>query len=185
MLHFDVGIDPNVCLLAADTRLEQLHLPEGWFVQVLKRKDTFKTASGWEVYVLDQCIELVVKVNSAVKKHVKLHHEGEKYDISGAVEQQRGRVKSVIEAGLATAGRAYGWRVEIPHPTTWKKLVGLKWGEGNEDNKKKAVEAKYPELHAYCSEHGLLKTINKARIHDLCDAALLSEYSWKYRIGKK
>jgi hypothetical protein len=180
-LYFDVGIDPNLCMLAVHVRLGEKAIPKGWFTHVLKKRDAFKDASSWETYVLSECINTIRFTNSLIKNFIRENGIGP-HVITCAVEQQRGRVKSIVEAGLGCAALAAGWKVLMPHPLTWKKKIGLPWGGGNASNKQEAVKAQYFSLELYCKENNTPMLMrSNSRIHDLCDAACISEYSRKCR----
>jgi hypothetical protein len=180
-LYFDVGIDPNLCMLAVHIRLGEKAIPKGWFTQVLKKRDAFKDASSWETYVLSECINTIRHTNSLIKNFIREHNIGPNVTTC-AVEQQRGRVKSIVEAGLGCAALAAGWKVLMPHPLTWKKKIGLAWGGGNASNKQEAVKVQFVALESYCRENNTFHLIkSKERIHDLCEAACISEYIRKCR----
>lgn len=194
---FDVGVDTNMCLLAVHARHGTKTIPGSWASELLQRKESFKDASTWELYVLAQCLSLTKKLTKCMKGYCD-HLGIKRYKVYAAVEQQRGRVKSIVEAGLVTSFLAEGWTVAVPHPLTWKKKVGLSWGGGNTENKKLAVSKEYEKLKLYRQEYcpklpplppleEALKKMTKKnepdRIHDLCDASLMSEYSYKCREG--
>lgn len=181
---FDVGVDPNICLIAVHARHSDVDIPGGWFNTFLKKQDAFKAASLWETYVISECIATVSKLEEVIEDYAKKNGISD-YIVNCSVEQQRGRVKTICEVGMATAGLEAGWRVNVPSPVTWKKKIGLPYGKGNADNKLQAEKRNLPRLTAYCKKHNMPKYIqdNKERIHDLCDARCLSEYSEKCREG--
>lgn len=170
-IHFYLGIDPQISLLAIHCSNDYLD-DVFWFQQILKKKVSsgFKNAEDWELYLANEINQFVDNVDNSIKSRED-HTEGS--IIYGGVEQQRGRVNSIIEAMLVAAGVRVGWRMCVPHPTTWKKSIGLKCAPGNKNNKNASVELVYDDLSKFY--HATNQKL-PARVHDLCDAKCISEH---------
>lgn len=183
--EFVVGIDPQPSLLAVCVK----HLNTGkriaWFQVLLKRKDSFPKAGDWESYIVDQCIRTVSEIETHIA-NVFLGVQNKMFYVDFAVEQQRGRVKTIPETCLATAARARGWTIRIPHPNTWKKGMGFTAEvedsahipRGNKENKAWAQKLYEKSLIEHCKSKG---TQPPKVTHHLCDAACIADYLDKLR----
>lgn len=191
-MYYAVGIDPQPSVLAcyigkfekrnvSNSQLPSLFMPMQdvfWFQVSLQRKDSFKTADEWEIYVSDQCRKTIDKIERCILADSVNSSPG---DVHLNVEQQRGRINTIPEACLVTAGLAKGWHLYVPHPTTWKKGINF-YGEdkeekkqikGNKMNKERVMELEGEHLANYCSKKNL--TVPKVS-HHLCDAACIARY---------
>lgn len=160
-----VGIDPqpnniSVCVLKAnlpsDTREPD---PEDWFMVVLMQRAVFPSAEDWQKYIWKQCTEIC---KGLVKKYPKCHVY---------VEQQRGRINSMIEQSLLGACMTNNLEVTTVHPKRWKSDHNFEKGT-NANHKNQAEYKIKPSLEKYCRKYGKPLPI---RVHDLCDAYLISE----------
>lgn len=166
-----VGIDPQPTQLAVKVEVSGDSVATiDWFNILLKLKSLFKTAEEWELYVADQCNMVI---DNIVKTISVYSGRSTKKWVYCAIEQQRGRVKSIIEACLVAATLKVGWIVCVPHPVTWKKSCKMKHGKGNTQNKIESEKMYSEELELYCAEKHILVP---KRIHDLCDAAGLCDH---------
>ncbi len=171
-VDFYVGIDPQPTLLAVHVSSEEED-SLFWYQRILKKKvsSLFKTAEEWELYVSGETNQFVDKLDGEMRGHRSWMHGVSK--IYCGVEQQRGRVDSILEAMLVSAGTAHGWIMSVPHPLTWKKSVGLTSQPGNKQNKRSSEALVADELKVFFQERNIKLP---ARIHDLCDAKLISEH---------
>src|ERR1700761_3521117 len=128
--RFFVGVDPNQCLLAFNVRDGNGdYVPKGWLTFKCKKKDTFKTSSKHSIYMAQQCVGAVRDL------HLTLQFQ-DNDKVYLAVEQQRGRTNSKIEAYLILSGLSMGWEVVEVHPRTWKKSCNFTKGVGNNKQNK-------------------------------------------------
>lgn len=176
-----VGIDPQISLLAIDIKNHATKARVKWYQVLLKRKDSFQKAEDWQSYVIQQCIRTVNDVEAIILNNLKKHsvmNQQPSYKVYFAVEQQRGRVKTIPETCLVTAARMKGWIIRIPHPRTWKKAIDFNEMKskpvtpGNKANKARAQELYEKELRMYCSSENPPLLVPKV-IHHLCDAACI------------
>jgi hypothetical protein len=181
MLHYVVGIDPQRNLFAfyvgkrvpvtlADGTTKCTLLDIEWYEHYLLRKDSYKVAENWEIYLIKECVECLKKVES----FINMDASGKAYHVKLGVEQQRGRVNSILESSLATAAAALGWEITIPHPKKWKAAIHFKAEEpGNNSNKRKAEELEGSDLSEF---HTKKKRKLPKVVHHLCDARLIGKY---------
>ncbi len=185
-----VGIDPQTSLIAVQIKDLKLNKKVNWFQVLLKRKDSFPKAEEWQLYVVDQSIRTVKEIKFQIERY--LNDRTATYTVFFAVEQQRGRVKTIPETCLVTAARSQGWRIRIPHPKTWKKAIGFynepgipttnttspdlkkkNKPKGHKQNKEQSQLIYEKELIEYCRE-------NKVKIptetDHLCDAACIVKF---------
>lgn len=172
-----VGIDPQISLLAVDIFNHSQKTRTKWYQVLLRRKDSFQKAEDWQSYIVDQCITTVNEIEKIIMLAAKTK-DPKAYKVCFSVEQQRGRVKTIPETSLATAARAKGWDVRIPHPKTWKKAI--KFNDctdpslrGNKANKARSQELYETKLRDYCKANNI--TAPKVT-HHLCDAACITEF---------
>jgi hypothetical protein len=192
-VHYLVGIDPQTSLLAIDIKDDDRDRRVKWYQVLLRRKDSFQKAEDWQNYVVEQCIRTVNEIESIIQLYHRTTYTGRSstrpYRVFFAVEQQRGRVKTIPETCLVTAARMKKWTIRIPHPKTWKKTIDFNKPDpnqsvvplqGNKANKVRAQELYEKELRAYCMKEKL--TPPKV-IHHLCDAACLVAFLSKVTDG--
>lgn len=173
-LNYYVGIDPQQSLLAIHVNSDEEE-DVFWYQHVFKKKasSSFKTAESWELYIGKEIEGVVEQLDANIRKLPGFSPASRIYS---GVEQQRGRVNSIIEAMLISCGQSKGWHMCIPHPLTWKKSVGMKCIPGNKSNKNESVNMVGPDLMAYLKKNNLK---NPGRIHDLCDAKCISAHVFK------
>jgi hypothetical protein len=174
-LNYYVGIDPQQSLLAINVNTDEEE-DAFWFQHIFKKKNSsgFKTAEMWELYIAAEIETVITELDNKIRAHESFSEASS--SIFCGVEQQRGRVNSLIEGILVSCGQRKGWIMSIPHPLTWKKSVGLKCLPGNKNNKNESTSMIGPDLMDYLKKNDLKKP---ARIHDLCDAKCISAHVFK------
>jgi hypothetical protein len=161
-----IGIDPQQTLLGV-TVLNSGGSMTQCFTYWFKKKTSFKTSGDWEVYICTECIGIAAAIKT------KLGDEMEGNGVYVAIEQQRSRVNSIIEAALTTAFLAEGCKVMVPHPRAWKAGINMKQGGSNKENKRHSEEKYGEKLRSFYKNN---KVSLPDRIHDLCDSMGIAEY---------
>jgi hypothetical protein len=164
---FFVGVDPqqnnvSVCVL------NDVGEPVYWQQVVMQLRKTFPSASDWQ--------EMVIRVVASLLRDVSFLGD----DTKVYVEQQRGRLNSIVEQTvLCTFKRLYD-ECKTVHPRKWRKSHGFfKRGVSNADNKKASKANVRDVLKAYGNKcGGNVMEANSERIHDLCDAYLIARSLW-------
>lgn len=164
-MRYFVGIDPQPRLISVKVvgygKNEVIILD--WFNCELIMKSSFPTAEAWELYAIGKAQLVISYVHDIIIKH-----GGKSSKTYCGVEQQMGRVKSILEVALLTCATLKKWVVHAPHPKKWKKSCNMTYGKGNTDNKVVSEQQYKPSLIQYCKSKNI-RLPN--RIHDLCDAA--------------
>lgn len=199
-----IGIDPQPKLLAycliffrqtekdsyhrVGNQLVNFEIVE-WNNLYLRKKERFKTAFDWQLYILNECHLFSTKLIKKINTHFEGVHywtPADKlrgYNVLFAVEQQRGRVNSIIEQSLLAAmsfedhSKSFYFNnksLYSLHPTTWKKAVKFQNQGTNKKNKDFSVTEISPCLTEYRSRVNI-STKPGERIHDLCDAFLIAK----------
>lgn len=160
-----VGIDPQPTLLSVNCCLEDNTTIVAWFNHYLKKKATFVNAQGWQVHIYEECHKLLHQVipNACSEKCFPRACKIELVTI----EQQKGRVNTILEQTLLCVCKALNLNVHIIHPLTWKKEVGISCTGTNKKNKDTVVEATKTDFELH---FGVNTNNTQLRIHDLCDA---------------
>lgn len=168
-----VGIDPQQKFISVNVTLEDGTIL-AWFNHVLKRKQSsqFATAQSWQEYIFRECHNLLqTVVYNQIKpyQNVTISRVG--------IEQQKGRVNTIIEQTLLCVCLILKIPATVLHPVTWKKKTGIQCMGSNHANKKECVEKTRHILVGYFGEAKVVEMENTddKRIHDYCDA---------YRIGE-
>lgn len=154
-----VGIDPQPTLIAVHARNTTKTLY--WKNLYLMKKVYFEGAQKWQEYIHQQSKELIIDLMNIAKKNnciIKLI----------IIEQQRGRVYSLIEQCLLDICIFYSLPRVIMHPVVWRRHVGLNNTHGN--NKTNKINSVNIVKHQMKEEI----PIEDKRIHDLCEAYLMS-----------
>lgn len=154
-----MGIDPQPTLIAVCV-LDQYDKIYWWENIYLLKRNNFSTAQLWQEYIFQSSRDIVEKGKSLYP------------GLSVAVEQQRGRIKSIIEQGFLSACMELKIPRKILHPGTWKKACGFKSAKGNKNNKKLSEILGVKRLKDYNPE---LLEKNKDRYHDLTDAYFIAK----------
>jgi uncharacterized iron-regulated protein len=154
-----LGIDPQRTLIATHLRGVDGKTAD-WRTFYLKKKSAFKGAQSWQTYIHEKCFEILE--DYATYHHIRLV----------VIEQQRGRINSIIEQSLLVCCMALELEASIMHPLKWKSLSGVSCKGSNKKNKDHVEQMVSSALEEYFSQKG--EKLPK-RIHDLCDAYLLSE----------
>lgn len=161
-----LGIDPQDSLLSLcvlDDNVKILY----WDNNTLQRQIKFKNAQSYQEYLLKECMAVV---NDLHKKY--------KLDLV-VIEQQRGRVRSILEHSLLSVCMQLCIARVIFHPATWKKRVGFsKEKKGHKFNKEESIRMGLPFLNAY--QGGILKKKFPKRLHDLTDSYHLAKAGSSY-----
>lgn len=154
-----VGLDPQPALLACHAIDEKENIIL-WEPIYFAKKSSFKTVQDWQEYMVNTCHEFFNKLQVSYSNN---------YEIVVGIEQQRGRVNSMIEQTLLMLCMILKMKRVVLHPRTWKSAILFKSGKGNYANKEAAIrecndiiEKKYPHF------------LEASRLHDLCDARLIS-----------
>lgn len=160
---YTIGIDPQPTCLGICVKSNRDDIPVKWFVDYFKRKSLFKKSSEWQKYLYLKCTDVINR----------LVYELTSKDFNLVIEQQRGRVNSIIENTLCCVGcRIIGCdNVYIVHPNTWKKVLVYDKdhiANGHYSNKKSSIRLvqKNDDLKAIIET----RKLNVLRLADMCDA---------------
>jgi hypothetical protein len=169
---YHVGIDPQPSLIAvyAETPNNEVL---AWFQLRLQRKDSYKSSEDWGIYIANQCKLILREFRTVIFTHHEANPTGKPPVIVLTVEQQRGRVNSLIEGYLVGVAVDLNMSLFVPHPNKWKSKVKLECEPGNKANKDAALTRYGKEYIKYCKLNGRNP---EKRIHDVCDARCLVEY---------
>jgi len=159
-----VGIDPqpnniSYCATAIDQRAT---LPVVWVMVCLKQRSAFNTAQEWQRYIIDQVHGIFKDLQNNRQIKIKCV----------CIEQQKGRVNSIIEQTLFCISLGYNFNTIIVHPRKWKSFHNFQKGT-NYNHKQQAEDKVKQILVEYCTCNHI-KTPT-GRLHDLCDAFLISK----------
>jgi hypothetical protein len=172
-----IGIDPQPSLLAICCMDPKQEIME-WFDIRLHRKDTYKSAEDWGIYVAHQAKVVLADLKELIftyhKQKFVTRNKMLRPTILLCIEQQRGRVNSLIEGYLVGVGVDLDMNILVPHPNKWKSKVGLVSEPGNKANKTASLKMYVDQYVKYCDSIG--KRPGK-RLHDLCDAKCLAIYA--------
>lgn len=183
--YFIVGIDPQPTLLAVHVR-DNFDATIAWFKHYFQKKCRFDNAQKWQEHIYDetsnvlqQKIPLIIKAKFS---YLSLQQCVPRYV---AVEQQKGRVNSIIEQTVLCLCKHAKIEVLILHPMTWKKHTNIPKTGNNKKNKEAVEKIVKPKLQEYIQTSTDLhdtEQLNivdwdktKERLHDLCDADKISE----------
>lgn len=162
-----VGIDPQPRLLAVHVRCKDQngHLNTfDWFKHYLQKKSRFDNAQAWQEYIYQESYKVLNEVKMNVSAKLK------KVPTLVVVEQQKGRVNSIVEQSLLVACKVLLLPCLILHPTTWKKRSNVPCMHDHRKNKLAVEELVLPYLFEYRKSN-----VKEDRDHDLCDAFKISE----------
>jgi hypothetical protein len=159
-----VGIDPqqdniSICVKYKDS---ELPIPRGWTKVLLKQRSSFSIAETWQKYIIEQSNLIASELKNFKVDVVK-------------IEQQRGRLNSIIEQSLLCSCLKEGLKVHTIHPRKWKMGLGFEPGSTNHFQKKHALKLVKPILDKYWSIYNIPPLPEDERLHDLCDAYLISK----------
>jgi hypothetical protein len=167
-----LGFDPQPGLLAYHVAEYKYNNPLSektliWQREILMKKACFDNAQQWQEYIWKICTGLFDKIERELSmKSINLV----------AIEQQRGRVNSLIEQSLLGCCMIRNLPRVIFHPATWKNLTGIPSLGSNAENKKYVKQLFEKDLQKF-------KFTDK-RTHDLCDAKLISKAAYIFSIKK-
>lgn len=151
------GIDPQPTLLSVNGTMNEKIIY--WKNHYLKKKNTFRNAHEWQEYIWTECYNVISSLSRF------------KPDLI-VVEQQRGRVNSIIEQSIIGCCLSKNIKVTTVHPLTWKKNSLVKHGKGNAKNKFESLK-KLESLNIEIPE----EYKHLERKHDLADAYFIREYA--------
>jgi hypothetical protein len=170
-----IGIDPQPTFLSINCTTDQNTLvPDtdpktytvSWFNHYLKKKSAFGCAQAWQEHIFEECYKIL---HTVIPRQCEEKCYPNLYDIKlVSVEQQKGRVNTILEQTILCVCKQLALPALILHPLTWKKTVGLECGGGNKKNKELVVEMTHDTLVAFFGDYQAGGT--KLRVHDLCDA---------------
>lgn len=170
MNHLIVGIDPQPTCLGFCVR--GLNMKPNYNCAYLKKKQSFTKSSLWQEYLYEFCSNFIDELVETHRRHGVI--------TTVVVEQQRGRVNSLIEATLYALFKIklHGAKVLLVHPATWHSKVdlGSKPGGSHYANKKLSVLAFEKALGTI---EVTSKPCNLYRLADMADAYWLSEWGVK------
>ncbi len=162
-----VGIDPQPRLLAVHVRCKDCNGnldTFDWFKLYLQKKCRFENAQAWQEYIYQESHKMLSEVKMNVMAKLK------KPLTLVVVEQQKGRVNSIVEQSLLVACKVLALPCLILHPTTWKKRTNVPCMQDHRKNKLAVEQLVLPTLFEYRKSN-----VKEDRDHDLCDAFKLSE----------
>ena len=162
---YTLGVDPQPTCLGICVKEYGKDEPIVWRVEYFKRKSLFKKSEDWQKYLHKKCKIILIQI---------IEHElGGSKDLVLVIEQQRGRVNSLVENTLCCIGcDMVGMDgVRLVHPNTWRKTLPVdhEKGEcGHYSNKKSTIRlTKQNDLLRPIVESRKLSTL---RLADMCDA---------------
>lgn len=93
------------------------------------------------------------------------------------IEQQKGRVNTIIEQALLDTCLFLKIPVRILHPTTWKKQTQIPCMGSNKQNKEVCVQLTRKHMVEFFGESKVqeMETTDEKRTHDYCDAFRIRE----------
>ncbi len=162
-----VGIDPQPRLLAVHVRCKNFNGELNtfdWFKHYLQKKSRFDNAQAWQEYIYHECYTILkqVKLNVSIKLKSP--------PTLVVIEQQKGRVNSIVEQSLLVSCKVLDLPCLILHPTTWKKRANVPCMHDHKRNKQVVEEMVMPYLYRYRNSN-----VKEDRDHDMCDAFKISE----------
>jgi len=164
-----IGIDPqpdniSYCVIS------DKNIPVLWTKHLLMLRCTFATANSWQRYIYLQCLRIGVDIREYCKSY--------NYTIViVGVEQQRGRVNSLIEQSLLNIFWSMGLEARSVHPRQWKKSCELSNIGDNKAHKVASTKMAMQELEEYWKRTQSPKVTG--RLHDLADAYHISKHVLK------
>lgn len=154
-----IGIDPQPTLLGVCgiTSTGKIVFWEPvWF----QKKSTFKHVQLWQEYIISECLIELKKIQVTYPQ----------YELYISVEQQRGRINSMIEHTIVTLCYLLKLKCKVFHSKTWKSIINFESAKGNRNNKehseflcKDIIDKDFPHFNDY------------ERKHDLCDGYLIAK----------
>lgn len=184
-----VGIDPQPTLISVNCTTEHANNDKlnpkdytiAWFNHYLKKKSAFSCAQGWQEHVFDESYKLL---SGIIKTQCEEKCYPNRYVIKlVAIEQQKGRVNTILEQTLLCVCKQLHLPVMVLHPLTWKKAVGLETGGGNKKNKDLVVNMTHNTLTSFFGNYEVKGA--KLRVHDLCDAYQIRRAGWLLTYSKQ
>jgi hypothetical protein len=168
-----IGIDPQQKFLSVNIATHDGQTI-AWFNHILKRKQSsqFATAQAWQEYICRECmlvLERVVhdKARLGGFQHITITKVG--------IEQQKGRVNTILEQALLDVCIFLKLPVHILHPTTWKNKTKIPCMGNNKDNKEVCVKLTRDKMNDFFGEETVKEMEKAERIHDYCDCYRIRE----------
>lgn len=167
MNHLIVGIDPQPTCIGYCVRGE--NFKPNYNCAYMKKKQSFKKSNLWQAYVFSFSSNFIDELIEGHQRYGVIE--------TVVVEQQRGRINSLIEATIYTLCKMKlpNAKILLVHPTTWHSKVNLGGTKGGSHyaNKKLSVTAfqKVVEKTETTS-----KETNIYRLADMADAYWLCDW---------
>lgn len=174
-----IGIDPQQKFFSINIATHDGQTI-AWFNHILKRKQSsqFATAQAWQEYICRECILVLEKtVHEKARlggfQHITITKVG--------IEQQKGRVNTILEQALLDVCIFLKLPVQILHPTTWKNKTKIPCMGSNEKNKEVCVQLTRKYMVDFFGEKKVAemeadaKKDKDKRIHDYCDCYRIRE----------
>jgi hypothetical protein len=169
-----VGIDPqpdNISTCCLDYKNQKILM---WWKYKLIMKETFNKAEEWQDYI----VKSVQIICDTIQKLQFTNKQNKHYQsVIVTIEQQRGRVNSIIEQTIFTMCRTLNYETHSFNPMKWKKIIQIECRRNNKLNKDYITKLITPIYEDYEGH----KIPAKFRVHDLCDAFAIS---WATIISK-
>jgi len=149
------GIDPQPTVIAFCTIKDQ-DIFECKEIR-LKKKSAFKNAQDWQIYLYKAVKEVFEFID-------------DKSPIF--IEQQRGRINSILEQTILIESLSRKRATRVLHPLTWKRLTNTKCMKDHTLNKREAERKVLHRLREFERKKGL----SESKVpHNMCDAILIAE----------
>ena len=180
-----VGIDPQQKFLSVNVATEKGEVI-AWWNHILKRKQSsqFGTAQDWQEYIYRECLflletEIFTMCRKGGYSNIEIKEVG--------LEQQKGRVNTIIEQAILDVCIRLQLPRRILHPVTWKKQTEIPCTGSNKENKEACVQRTKHEMKAFFGEEKLnqLGKTEEGRIHDYCDAFRIRQATQRIHNSKK
>lgn len=178
--EYMVGIDPQPTLFGVQCRNmngERI----AWFNVYLKKKQRFENSQQWEEYVYDETKKLITVTIPKLCTKPGMVEVNPRFV---TVEQQKGRVCSIMECTVLCVCKELGIDLWVANPMCWKRKTGVQCTKSHHKNKKVVEEMVTPELEKFVAEKYSKEEKDnfkkEKRKHDLCDADKITEAGMIY-----
>jgi len=176
-----VGIDPQPTLFAVQCKtLDGIIL--AWFNIHLKKKARFDSAQLWQEYIYQESHALITKT---IPTHCYAMLGGYQKPDLVTIEQQKGRVCSIIETSLLNVCLQENIPAWIANAMCWKRKTNTPCTKYHYQNKKVVEKIVEPILNEYFTPEELEEIKKSKRKHDLCDANQITDAGIIYYKGKE
>jgi hypothetical protein len=181
-LGYIVGIDPQPTLFGVQCRNLKTGERIAWFNVYLKKKQRFENSQQWEEYVYEETKKLIsVTIPKICKVQPNFEETLPRFV---TVEQQKGRVCSIMECTVLCVCKELQIDLWVANPMCWKRKTGVQCTKSHHKNKKVVEEMVTPELEKFVAEKYTKEEKDsfkkEKRKHDLCDADKITEAGIMY-----